>query len=81
MATLSIRNLPEEDHRALRIRAAMRGVSMESEARAILHQALQETIDSGDIRRKPPESIAGKSRTLGELTGPLVDEADWNCLK
>ncbi len=81
MATLSIRNFPETDHRALRVRAAQRGVSMEAEARAILHQVLHETPEPDRIRRKPPESIAGKGKTLGDLTGPLVDEADWNCLK
>ncbi len=42
MATLSIRSLPDEDHKALRLRAARHGVSMEAEARAILHRALQE---------------------------------------
>ncbi len=36
MATLNIRNLPDEVHRRLRIRAAEHGRSMEAEARAIL---------------------------------------------
>ena len=39
MATLNIRNLPEPVHRALRLRAARSGRSMEAEARAILTQA------------------------------------------
>ena len=42
MAILSVRGLPDEDHKALRLRAARHGVSMEAEARAILHRALQE---------------------------------------
>jgi hypothetical protein len=25
--------------------------------------------------------IAGKGRTLGDLVAPIVDEADWQCLK
>ena len=36
MATLSIRNLPESVHAALRIRAAQKGRSMEAEVRHIL---------------------------------------------
>ena len=39
MAVLNIRNLPEEVHRHLRIRAAKAGRSMEAEARAILAAA------------------------------------------
>ncbi len=36
MASLSIRNLPDKVHTALRVRAAQSGCSMESEARSIL---------------------------------------------
>lgn len=32
-------------------------------------------------RRRPHPEIAGKARTLGDLTAPLVDETDWECLK
>ncbi len=32
-------------------------------------------------RRRPHPDIAGKGRTLGDLLEPLVDEADWECLK
>ena len=39
MATLTIRNVPEEVRERLRIRAAMRGRSMEAEVRAILTEA------------------------------------------
>ena len=40
MATPTVRNLPDEVHRALRVRAAMRGRSMEAEAHAILAEAV-----------------------------------------
>ena len=43
MAALNIRNLPDETHRALRIRAAHNGRSMEAEARSILEQAVRPT--------------------------------------
>ncbi|MCB1718119.1 MAG: plasmid stabilization protein [Candidatus Competibacteraceae bacterium] len=40
MAMLTVRNLPDEVHRALRIRAAQHGHSMEAEAREILAAAV-----------------------------------------
>lgn len=42
MATLTIRNLPDEVHTRLRVRAAKAGVSMEAEARSLLEQATRE---------------------------------------
>ena len=41
MASLNIRNLPEETHRALRIRAAHHGRSTEAEVRAIIEEAVR----------------------------------------
>lgn len=41
MASLTVRNIPEETHRALRVRAAMRGVSTEAEIRSILENAVR----------------------------------------
>ncbi|WP_367188615.1 Arc family DNA-binding protein [Burkholderia sp. Ed8] len=40
MPVLTVRNLPDEVHRALRIRAARRGRSTEAEVRDILEQAV-----------------------------------------
>lgn len=40
MATLTIRNLPEETRRALKARAAEHNRSMEAEVRAILEESL-----------------------------------------
>ncbi len=40
MATLTVRNLPDEVHRALRVRAAHRGHSTEAEVRAILKDSV-----------------------------------------
>ena len=39
MSSITVRNLPEETHRALRVRAAMAGRSTEAEVRAILEGA------------------------------------------
>lgn len=40
MAMLTVRNLPDEVHRALRARAAQHGHSMEAEVRGILESAV-----------------------------------------
>jgi plasmid stability protein len=41
MASVTVRNIPDETHRALRVRAAMNGVSTEAEIRAILENAVR----------------------------------------
>lgn len=41
MATVTVRNLPEEVHRALRVRAAMHGRSTEAEIRSILESTVR----------------------------------------
>jgi plasmid stability protein len=46
MPSLTVRNLPEETHRALRLRAAQNGRSTEAEVRAIL-----------ELTVRPPERI------------------------
>jgi plasmid stability protein len=40
MAMLTVRNIPEEVHRALRVRAAQHGHSMEAEVREILESVV-----------------------------------------
>jgi antitoxin FitA len=57
MAAITVRNLPEEVHRALRIRAAQNGRSTEAEvrdilARAALPQAAEEPLKIGTELRK-----------------------------
>ena len=41
MASVTVRNIPDETHRALRARAAMHGLSTEAEIRAILENAVR----------------------------------------
>lgn len=41
MANITVRNLPEETHRALRMRAARHGRSTEAEVRAILEETVR----------------------------------------
>jgi plasmid stability protein len=59
MAAINIRNLSEETHRALRVRAANKGRSMEAEVRTILEEAVH------------PISNKGLGATLVELFRPL----------
>ena len=41
MSSITVRNIPEETHRALRVRAAMAGRSTEAGVRAILESAVR----------------------------------------
>lgn len=60
MAMLTVRNLPDDVHRALRVRAALHGRSTEAEVREILAIAvLPET------RVRLGESLAALGRKLG----------------
>jgi Plasmid stability protein len=60
MATLTVRNLPNDVHRALRMRAAQQGRSTEAEVRAILAAAVkpEERVRVGD-------ALAGIGRRIG----------------
>lgn len=41
MAMMTVRNIPDEVHRAIRVRAAMHGRSAEAEVRAILEDSVK----------------------------------------
>jgi antitoxin FitA len=60
MATLTIRNLPDEIHRALRLRAASHGRSTEVEIRAVLEEAVRL-----EVRLKLGSTIAALAREFG----------------
>jgi plasmid stability protein len=68
MATLNIRNLPEEVHRRLRIRAAEHGRSMEAEARALLIEAC---VKRRTKPRAAPEDPMVKARRLQAFVDKL----------
>lgn len=65
MATVTVRNLPEEVHRALRVRAATHGRSTEAEIRTILELAV-----------RPPERLRLGSALaeLGRRVGLTDDD-------
>ena len=61
MASVTVRNLPEEIHRALRVRAAQHGVSTEAEIRAILATAVapQRQIKLGSLLAEIGAEVGG----------------------
>ena len=63
MATLTIRNLPDDVREKLRVRAAMKGRSTEAEVRAVLADAVaQEDLPGLPATRKRRERVEASSR-------------------
>jgi antitoxin FitA len=60
MAMLTVRNLPDEVHRALRVRAAQHGRSTEAEVREILENAVKP-----ESRLRMGEALAALGRKIG----------------
>ncbi|ANK89372.1 MULTISPECIES: FitA-like ribbon-helix-helix domain-containing protein [unclassified Rhizobium] len=60
MAVLTVRNVPDEVHRALRVRAAMHGRSTEAEVREILESAVKP-----EQRIRMGDALAALSRQQG----------------
>jgi plasmid stability protein len=58
MAILNVRNLPDDVHAKLRVRAAKAGRSMEAEARAILIAAIQGELIPRTRRRNTTSQAA-----------------------
>ena len=62
MPVVTVRNLPEETHRALKLRAAEHGRSTEAEIRAILEEAVRP-----DNRVKIGSALAAFGQRVGGL--------------
>lgn len=60
MAMLTVRNLPDEVHRALRIRAAYNGRSMEAEVRKILEETVKDVALDDSRVLKPANTKPAK---------------------
>ena len=60
MAAVTIRNLPEEVHRALKVRAAQHGRSAEAEMRVILEAAVRP-----EVRLRLGSALSDMSRRIG----------------
>ena len=68
MATLTVRNLPDDVHRALRVRAALHGRSTEAEIRDILEKAAKP-----EGRLKLGSLLTSIAREAGGLTDAEVE--------
>ncbi len=60
MAMLTVRNLPDDVHRALRVRAAQHGQSTEAEVREILANAVKP-----EARIRVGDALAALGRKIG----------------
>ncbi len=60
MAMLTVRNLPDDVHRALRVQAALHGRSTEAEAREILATAVKP-----EARVRMGDALAALGRKIG----------------
>jgi plasmid stability protein len=70
MAMLTVRNLPDEVHRALRVRAAQHGHSTEAEVRAILAMVVKPV-----ARVRMGNALAALGREMG-LTNADIDSME-----
>lgn len=72
MAMLTVRNLPDEVHRALRIRAARHGHSMEAEVREILETAVS---PEGKVELGSLLADLGKQARLSDSEFAVFEQA------
>lgn len=79
MAVITVRNLPDEVHRALRIRAATNGVSTEAEVRLILEQAVRPDtrLKLGSTLQRIGQELALDSKDLATFEHQHHDTASW----
>lgn len=71
MASITVRNIPDAVHRALRVRAAHHGRSTEAEIRIIL-----ETVACPSERVKLGSLLASIAREAGGLTDAEAEQFD-----
>jgi len=66
MASITIRNVPDEVHRALRVRAAQHGRSAEAEIRVILEQAAKPEgrVKLGSLLTQIGQEVGGFDLTI-----------------
>ena len=79
MASVTVRNLPDETHRALRMRAAAHGRSTEAEIRAILEGAVRPEgrVRLGTLLAEIGREVGGVDLELGRdrtSAGPMSFE-------
>ena len=73
MAILTVRNLPDEVHRALRVRAAKHGRSTEAEVRALLEEAVK---PQGRLKLGSLLANVGRKMKLSDEEFALISQRD-----
>jgi antitoxin FitA len=79
MSSITVRNIPDETHRALRVRAAMAGRSTEAEVRVILESAARPEgrIKLGSLLAEIGQQVGGAELDIKRdktLTEPMSFE-------
>lgn len=72
MSSVTVRNLPDETHRALKLRAAQHGRSTEAEIRHILENAVRPKVGIGTALAAIGRSVGGLELDLRRDTTPVV---------
>jgi plasmid stability protein len=72
MSSITVRNIPEETHRALRVRAALAGRSTEAEVRAILESAARpdDRVKLGSLLAEIGQQAGGADLVIERDTTP-----------
>lgn len=71
MSALTVRNLPEATHRALKLRAAQHGRSTEAEVRHILESAVRPAFGMGSALAAIGRSLGGHELDLQRDPSPV----------
>ena len=71
MSALTVRNLPDETHRALKLRAAQHGRSTEAEVRHILESAVRPAFGMGSALAAIGRSAGGLELDLQRDPSPV----------
>ena len=71
MPALTVRNLPDETHRALKLRAAQHGRSTEAEVRPILEVAVRPAFGMGSALAAIDRSLGGLELDLQRGPSPV----------
>lgn len=72
MAAVTVRNLPDETHRALKLRAAQHGRSTEAEIRHILENAVRPKVGIGSALAAIGRSLGGVELDLQRDASPVA---------
>ena len=72
MSAVTVRNLPDETHRALKLRAAQHGRSTEAEIRHILENAVRPQVGIGSALAAIGRSLGGVDLDLRRDANPVI---------